>query len=99
MSKKPAVIGEIFSHKQVLDNGDILDMKIERVEKNEQYAEGVRYSLSYIREGKTVLRYDNHAGHPHHKHIGNKRISYEFQDEWKLIEDFMEDLKKLGIQL
>ena len=56
MSKKPTVIGEIFSHKQILDNGDILDMKIERVEKTEQYVEGVRYSLSYIREGNTVLR-------------------------------------------
>ena len=99
MSKKPTVIGEIFSHKQILDNGDILDMKIEKVEKTEQYAEGVRYSLSYIREGKTVLRYDNHVGHPHHKHIGNKRVAYEFQDEWKLIEDFMDDLKKLGIQI
>ena len=99
MSKKPTITGEIFSHKQILDNGDILDMKIEQVVKTEQYPEGVRYSLSYIREGKTVLRYDNHAGHPHHKHIGNKRIPYEFQDEWKLIEDFMEDLKKLGIKI
>mgnify|MGYP001601072723 FL=1 len=74
-------------------------MKIERVEKTGQYSEGVRYSLSYIKEGKTVLRYDNHAGHPHHKHIGTKRIPYEFHDEWKLIEDFMEDLKKLGIHI
>lgn len=99
MSKKPTVLGEIFSHKQVLDNSGILDMKIEQVAKTEQYPEGVRHSLSYIREGKTIVRYDNHAGHPHHKHIGNKRIAYKFADEWKLIEDFMEDLKKLGIRI
>ena len=99
MSRKPTVIREIFSHKHIRDNGDIVDMKIEQVEKNEQYAEGVRYSLSYIRDGQTVLRYDNHAGHPHHKHVGDKRKPYGFKDEWQLIADFEEDLKKLGIQL
>ena len=99
MSKKPTILGEIFSHKHIRDNGDIVDIKIEQVEKNEQYSEGVRYSLSYIKEGKTLLRYDNHAGHPHHKHIRNKRAPYEFKDEWQLISDFEEDLKKFGINL
>lgn len=99
MTKAPKVIKEIFSHKQVKDNGDIVDIKIEQVEKNEQYMEGVRYSLSYIRDGKTVFRYDNHAGHAHHKHVGDKRKPYEFKDEWQLIADFEEDLKRLGIEL
>ena len=96
---KPKVIREIFSHKQIKDNGDIVDIKIQQIEKTDQYAEGVRYSLSYIRNGKTAVRYDNHAGHPHHKHIGNKRIPYEFRDGWQLISDFEEDLKRLGIKL
>ena len=102
MKSKPKVIREIFIHKQIKDNGDIIDIKIEQIEKTEkteQYKEGIRYSLSYIRDGKTLLRYDNHAGHPHHKHIGDKRKPYEFTDEWQLIADFEEDLKKLGIQL
>src|SRR3989339_1702669 len=99
MAKSPKVIKEIFSHKHIKDNGDILDIRIEQVEKNEEYTEGTRYSLSYIRDGKSVLRYDNHAGHPHHKHIGSKRKLYEFKDEWQLIADFEEDLKKIGIQL
>jgi len=62
MASKPKVIKEIFSHKHIKDNGDIIDIKIEQVEKTNQYAEGIRYSLSYIRDGKTLLRYDNHAG-------------------------------------
>lgn len=99
MSRKPTVLKEIFFHKHIRDNGDIVDMKIEQVEKNEQYKEGVRYSLSYIRDGKTLLRYDNHAGHPHHKHVKDKRIPYEFKDEWQLISDFEEDLQKMGINL
>lgn len=99
MTKAPKAIHEIFSHKHIKDNSDIVDMKIEQVEQNEQYPEGIRYSLSYIRDGKAVLRYDNHAGHPHHKHIGDKRKPYEFKDEWQLIADFEEDLKKQGIEL
>ena len=99
MASKPKVIKEIFSHKHIKDNGEIIDIKIEQIEKTGQYPEGIRYSLSYIRDGNTVLRYDNHAGHPHHKHIGGKRKPYEFKDEWQLIADFEEDLNKLGIQL
>ena len=99
MPSKPKVIREIFVHKHIKDNGDIIDIKIEQVEKNSQYFEGIRYSLSYISDGKNVLRYDNHAGHLHHKHIGDKRKPYEFEDEWQLIADFEEDLIKLGRQL
>lgn len=99
MALRPKVTKEIFSHKHIKDNGDIIDIKIEHIEINRQYPEGIRYSLSYIKDGKTILRYDNHAGHPHHKHFGGKRKSYEFKDEWRLISDFEEDLKKLGIEM
>ena len=99
MPEKPKLIKEIFSHKHIKDNGDIVDIKIEQIEINEQYPEGIRYSLSYIRDGKTILRYDNHAGHPHHKHVGGKRKPYKFRDEWQLISDFEEELKKFGIEL
>jgi len=99
MPSKPKVIREIFVHKQIKDNGDIIDIKIEQVERNNQYFEGIRYSLSYISDAKTILRYDNHAGHMHHKHVGNKRKPYEFKDEWQLIADFEEDLIKLGRQM
>lgn len=98
MPSKPKAIREIFSHKYVKDNGDIVDIMVEQVEKNEQYPEGVKYSLNYISNGKSILRYDNHAGHPHHKHIGDKRKPYEFKDEWQLMSDFEEDLRKLGRQ-
>ena len=99
MTRKPQIIGDIYSHKHIKNNGDIVDIKIEQVEKNDQFSEGVRYSLSYIRNGRTVVRYDNHAGHQHHKHIRTKRQPYEFVDEWQLIDDFREDLRELGIDL
>lgn len=99
MAHKIKIIENIFSHKNIRKNGDIVNINIERVEKNSQYPEGIRYSLSYISNGESLLRYDNYAGHSHHKHIKNKRILYDFKDEWMLIEDFDKDLELLGIKL
>lgn len=102
MAKKTSntiIIRDIFSHKQIRDNGDIIDISIQEVKKSEEYPEGVRYSLVYIRDGKNIVRYDNYMGHGHHKHIRGRRKEYEFKDEWQLIADFEEDLKKFGIRL
>lgn len=91
---------EIFYHKQIEDNTDIIEMRIWKVPKSKEYPEGIRYSLVYIRHGKRLVGYDNFGGHSkdgnfHHKHIKNKIIHYDFKDEWKLIEDFNEDVEKI----
>ena len=102
MSKKAEetlVLRDIFSHKHIKDNGDIVDINIQEVKKTQEYPEGVRYSLVYVRDGKNLVRYDNYMEHGHHKHIKDKRKDYEFKDEWQLISDFEEDLLKLGIKL
>ena len=102
MSKKAEeklILRDIFSHKHIKDNGDIVDINIQEVKKTQEYPEGVRYSLVYVRDGKNLVRYDNYMGHWHHKHIRDKRKDYEFKDEWQLISDFEEDLLKLGIKL
>lgn len=93
------VIERILFHKQVLDNEDIVDIKIEKVERKEGYEEGIRYSLAYVRNNINLIRLDNHNGEEHHKHVGHKKLPYEFVDEWKLVEDFISELKKIGIQL
>lgn len=90
---------EIFIHRQVLAEGDIIDMKIFRVPKTATNPEGVSYSVAYIKEGKRLVGYDNNEGHGrdlfHHKHVKERIIAYAFIDEWKLIEDFMEDIEKI----
>jgi len=97
--KETIIIQDIFSHKQIRDDGDIIDISIQRVKKSKEYPEGVRYSLVYVRDGKNIVRYDNYLGHGHHKHIRSRRKEYEFKDEWALIRDFEKDLNKLGIRL
>ncbi len=91
---------EIFRHKHIEENGDIIEIKIIKVPISTQNLEGISYSLVYIRDGKRILGYDNFEGHKkegssHHKHINQQVIPNTFIDEWKLIEDFNEDIEKI----
>jgi len=90
---------EIFIHKHVEDNGDIIEMHILKVPKTPMRLEGINYSLVYIRKGKRLVGYDNFEGHGeklrHHRHVKYHVEPYTFVDEWKLIEDFMEDVEKV----
>lgn len=90
----------LFYHKEQRDNGDIIEIKIMKVKISSQTSEGVSYSCVYVRDGKRLLGYDNFEGHEevtghHHRHIHDHVAKYEFIDEWKLIEDFYEDVKKI----
>ncbi len=90
---------EIFTHKHVEENGDIVEMRILRVPPSEKNKEGICYSLVYIRNGERIVGFDNFEGHEiegniHHKHIQGKIVPYIFVDEWKLIEDFNEEVKR-----
>ncbi len=90
---------EIFIHKHVEENGDIIEMRILKVPKTPRQPEGINYSLVYIRKGKRLVGYDNFEGHGeklrHHRHIRDHIEPYIFIDEWKLIEDFMVDVENV----
>tara|TARA_Y100000310_G_scaffold294612_1_gene325231 strand:- start:93 stop:377 length:285 start_codon:yes stop_codon:yes gene_type:complete len=90
------MIEPIFEHKQ-FDNGYLIEMKIIRVKKDEYYPEGVKYSLVVInrRTRRRLLGFDNHERKGHHWHRLNREFKYEFEDEWKLIEDFYKEYEKL----
>ena len=51
-----------------------------------------KYSLSYVVEGKCVLRYDNEAGKGDHRHIGRREEPYAFTTPQALLADFWKDL-------
>ncbi len=94
------VAEEIFFHKEVMQNGNIREMRIFRVPCTEENPEGISYSCVYIREGVRIIGYDNFEGHEkegmrHHKHIKNRIVPYQFIDEWQLIADFNEDVEKI----
>ncbi len=92
-------VEEIFHHKHVEENGDIIEMKILRVPKSQKQPEGICYSLVYIQNNIRLLGYDNFEGHGenlhHHRHVKDRIMPYDFIDEWQLIEDFVNDVEKI----
>lgn len=87
---------EVLLHEKiVLENGDIIEMRILRVPQNEIYPEGVRYAVVYIRNRKRLVGYDNFERKGHHKHLESRELPYLFESVEKLIYDFREDIKKV----
>jgi len=81
--------------KRIFPEGDIMEIKIWEVPKSEDFPEGVKYSLAYIKEGRRVLGYDNERGKSHHKHYFDGEEKIEFDDWENLVRKFLEDVKEL----
>jgi hypothetical protein len=85
----------IFYRKNIERNGDIVEMRIWRVQSSKRMPSGMKYSLVYISEGKRIIGYDNAEGKGHHRHHKNQEFAYDFQDVGNLIQDFYEDVEKV----
>jgi len=85
----------IFYRKNIERNGDIVEMRIWRVQSSKRMPSGMKYSLVYISEGKRIIGYDNAEGKGHHRPYKNKEFAYDFQDVGNLIQDFYEDVEKV----
>ena len=90
---------DIFDHKYVEDNGDVVEMHFRHVQITKENPEGVSYRSVYIRNGKRLVGYDNEnhskSESNHHKHVKDRLIPYKFIDEWQLYTDFSEDIDKI----
>lgn len=53
-----------------------------------------KYRMAFVHNGVSVLRYDNETGKGDHKHIGVDEQPYIFEDVDKLIQDFVEDIRR-----
>jgi len=52
----------VLHDKVVLSLEEIVEIKIWKVPRSEEYPEGFKYSLVYVKKGKRILGYDNY--HP-----------------------------------
>ncbi len=84
----------LLKTKTVNDKGNIVEIKILRVEKTKSEPYGIKYSLVYIENGKRVIGYDNYERKGDHKHYCDKEIPYNFVSVDKLIKDFLSDIEK-----
>ncbi len=83
----------ILQTKVVLHNGVIVEMKIWKIPKGDQYPQGYKYSLYAVYNGRVLVGYDNHHPKGHHRHIENQELSYHFSTIENLRNDFKADLE------
>jgi uncharacterized protein DUF6516 len=55
----------------------------------------MKYSLAYVVDGVSVLRYDNEAGKGDHRHVRGIETPYDFKDLDALQVDFWKDVDAL----
>lgn len=85
----------LFHEKRFEEDGSIIEIKIWEVPKSDSNLDGVRYSLYWVKEEKTLVGYDNHHPKGHHRHYGEKQESYNFTSIEALIQDFLDDYRRL----
>jgi hypothetical protein len=85
----------VFYRKNILKNGDTVEMKIWQVPYSKDKPHGLKYSLVYTRKGERVVGYDNADKKGDHKHFREMEIPYNFKDMDRLILDFYSDIQGL----
>ncbi len=86
----------LFSTKQILDDGFILQIRIWRVPEPLPSSEHpLKYSLFFGRPGERLVSYDNERGKGDHKHIRDQETRYQFTNIDTLLEDFMCDINEV----
>lgn len=75
--------------------GGVVEMVIwQRPEADADRPHGLKYRLVYVRQGRSLVGYDNERGKGDHKHIGDKQFPYVFVSIDQLVDDFMTDVKQ-----
>lgn len=89
----------LFSDKRITLENDIIEIKIWKVPKNENFKEGIKYSLVYIHKFKRILGYDNERGKEHHEHRFDKEKKIKFTTWNNLLIKFRKEINKLRDEL
>lgn len=84
----------LYVFKRQYPNGDIVEVKIWRVDKSADKPHGFKYSLAFIRKGNRLIGYDNAEGKGDHRHYKEKEQRYAFSGIDALFEDFYGDIRR-----
>ena len=85
----------IYHVKEIVADGDIIEIKIWQVPKSKDKPHGMKYSFAYIRKGKRLVGYDNAEKKGDHRHLGDREMPYEFKNVDQLFADFYQDITVL----
>ena len=78
-----------------MGNGQFTEIVVYEIPRTQDFPQGLKYSMSFIRKGKCILRYDNEKTKGHHMHLNGKEIPIEFIGIDTLIEDFESHVEKI----
>ena len=85
----------IKDNRKQLSDDEFIEMKISEVPTSALFPQGIKYSLSYVKGGNCILRYDNEMTKGHHMHFLDKEKKIEFTDVDALIEKFEAHIERL----
>jgi len=93
MRKKIEKAELIFSRKQSLNSGLLLERKIWKIPASTRYPNGIKYRLVLADPKKhlVILLYDNHSPKGPHVHWGDRERDYEFKNIEMLLKDFFQE--------
>ncbi len=83
-----------YMYKRLYENGDIIEIKVWKIEKGIDKPHGFKYSLVFIRDGKRVIGYDNAERKGDHRHYEDREYQYTFKNIDELIKDFFNDVRR-----
>jgi hypothetical protein len=86
----------LVTHRKVTDGlGNTVEVRIWRLSQStEDKPHGYRYSLAYIVDGERVIGYDKGEGKGDHRHYKKKEEPYLFDGIDRLVDDFLEDVRR-----
>ncbi len=89
----------LFHEKRITPEGDIIEIKIWKVPIDNDFKDGIKYSLTYIHNDKRIFGYDNERGKGHHEHRNNKEKKINFTTWEELLIEFQNKLIELKGEL
>jgi len=84
---------KLVFHAKTIKGDEIVEVKIWQMPKSLERPHGIKFSVVYVKGGKMLLGYDNAEQKVYHRHYLDKEAPYEFENIWKLIDDFKSDLE------
>lgn len=93
----------LYEFKYIFPEGDIIFIRFWKVRKNENFPEGIKYSLVYAKKKndkyERIFGFDNEKGKSHHEHRFGEERKIQFESMEKLVKLFRLEIKKLRDEL
>ncbi len=85
----------IVEERNELGPDEFVEFRVHEVPRSAFFSEGIKYSMSYVRKGNCILRYDNERGKGHHKHFNGEESDTEFAEINTHMKKFLQEVAEI----